>query len=314
MREKIHILAFYKYVDIKNPVGFREEHLAFCRNLGLRGRILVAREGVNGGVCGDLGQVERYKVELKKDDRFSDIEFKEDIGLEFPFRKMVVKVKKEIVRFEQDVDLAKKGRYISPEEFLEFYEGGEVDSGEVVVLDARNNYESRVGKFKGAITPDISLFKEFPKVARALRGKEDKKIVIYCTGGIRCEKASAYLVQQGFKNVNQLRGGILSFAQQFPESVWEGKCFVFDKRLIVGFGGEDSEISSCEICGGNCDLYRNCKNKKCDKLTVLCSACENEMKGCCGDDCLFSYKKELKEKEERNRGKKKGSTIEIVLN
>lgn len=308
------IIAFYKYVEIENPVEFRKRHLAFCRDLGLRGRILVAREGINGSVCGDETQIEKYKEKLRQDSKFSDIEFKEDFCLEWPFRKISVKVKKEIVRFEQDVDLSRKGNYISPQEFLELYANGEVDKGEVVIVDARNNYESRVGRFKGAITPDIELFKDFPKAVRALQAIKDKKIVMYCTGGIRCEKASAYLVRQGFKNVSQLRGGILAFAKEFPDSVWEGKCFVFDKRLIVGVNNDGEEISACEICGGDCDLYRNCKNKKCDKLTVLCLNCEDAMSGCCSDACFFSYEKELKEKEERNRGKKKDSTIEIVLN
>ncbi len=282
MSKDIHIILFYKYVDISSPREFAEEHLSYCKNLGVLGKVLVAGEGINGSVSGTADQIEDYKKNLQSDSRFSDIVFKEDLGLMHPFKKMIVRIKKEIVSFGLDVDLNNRGKHITPEEFLDLYNKKE----EVIILDARNNYESKVGKFKKALTPDIENFREFPKVADMLKGKKDKKIVMYCTGGIRCEKASAYLVQQGFKDVSQLSGGILEFGKKFPDSVWEGKCFVFDKRLLSKVNNNEDVIAKCEICSELCDFYRNCRNKKCNKLMIMCIYCDREMSGCCSKECF----------------------------
>ncbi len=284
MTEEIHILLFYKYAEIENPEKFAKSHLEFCKQIGVLGKVLVAHEGINGSISGTKEQVERYKEDLRKDKRFSDIVFKEDIGLMHPFTRMAVRIKNEIIALKAKVDMKNKGKYISPEEFLKLYEDGE----DVIILDARNNYESRVGKFKRAITPDIEVFREFPKVAEILADKKDKKIITYCTGGIRCEKASAYLKEHGFKNVYQLEGGIVSFCKKFPNSVWEGTCFVFDKRMLSNeIGGI---AGKCEICDADCDLYRNCKNFSCDKLTLICLGCEKKMNGCCSIKCLREFR------------------------
>jgi UPF0176 protein len=278
----IHILLFYKYVKIDNPKMFARKHLAICKKIGLLGRILVAKEGINGSVSGTEEQINEYKDQMSKNALFKDIIFKEDLGLENPFKKMNIKVKNELVRFEQNVNLSNTGKHISPEEFLDLYNKKE----DVIILDARNDYESKVGKFKNAITPSIKTFKEFPKVAELLKDQKDKKIVMYCTGGIRCEKASAYLIEKGFKNVSQLDGGILTFGKKFPDSVWEGKCFVFDKRMVSSINTNDSCLSKCQHCNKNCDLYRNCRNKTCDKLFSICKNCEDAMQGCCSEDCF----------------------------
>jgi UPF0176 protein len=153
-------------------------------------------------------------------------------------------------------------------------------------LDARNDYESRVGRFKNAITPNIKTFREFPKVLSELDGKKDKKILMYCTGGIRCEKASAFLKKEGFNNVYQLHGGILNFSKTFPNTIWEGKCFVFDKRLISEVNEGEKPITQCELCGLDCDLYKNCRNRECDKLTITCLNCERTFGGCCSKECF----------------------------
>lgn len=279
--EKIHILLFYKYVKIENPMEFSKLHLSFCNEIGLKGRILVAEEGINGSVSGSKEQTDYYIKMMHGDKRFSDIVFKEDLGLAHPFKKMQVKLKNEIVRFGQNVDLKNTGENLTPEEFIEF-----IKKDDVIVLDARNDYESKVGKFKGAITPAIKTFREFPKVLDELKGKEDKKIAMYCTGGIRCEKASAFLKENGFKNVYQLKGGILTFAKEYPDTVWEGTCFVFDKRLTSKVNSGDDAISGCDVCGVVCDLYRNCKQLDCNRLFVSCIECEQKLGGCCSQDCL----------------------------
>lgn len=287
MANKIHILLFYKYVNIDNPEKFMKEHLDNCNELGLKGRILVSEEGINGSVAGTIEQTEAYKKMLTSDKRFEGIQFKEDIGIMIPFRKMVIKIKKELVRFGQNVSLENTGKHLTPKEFLDVYNSGE----EVIILDARNDYESKVGKFKNAITPDIKKFTEFPKVAEQLKDKKDKKIVMYCTGGIRCEKASAYMKEQGFKDVSQLSGGILTFGKEFPDTVWEGTCFVFDKRLVSNINSNSDVISNCDICDTKCDLCRNCTNPACDKMIVCCNDCKIKMMGCCSIECLNACRK-----------------------
>lgn len=294
MANDIHILLFYKYVDIENPETFMVEHREMCKKLGLYGRILVAKEGINGSVAGTVEQTEAYKEAMRKDPRFSDMQFKEDIGISIPFRKMIVKVKREIVTFGQKVDLKNTGTHLTPKEFKELYDKGE----EMIVLDARNNYESKVGRFKNAITPDIEKFSDFPKVVDGLKDKKDKKIVMYCTGGIRCEKASAYMKEQGFKDVSQLKGGILTFGKEFPDTIWEGTCFVFDRRLTSTINGESKPITKCENCGVDCDLCKNCKNTLCDKYIIQCVDCKHLLNGCCSKECMLEHKR-LRDEQSR---------------
>src|SRR3989344_6013677 len=250
----LKVVAFYRYADIKDPEAFRKNHLEFCISLGIKGRILVAEEGINGSVSGTEGQIERYRAHLSSIQEFKGIEFKEDECLMHPFNKIKIKVKPELVRFEQPVSYKHAGEHLSPEQFLIMSQ-----QEDTILLDARNSYESRVGKFRKAITPDIKTFKEFPKALELIKDKKDKKILMYCTGGIRCEKASALLKKEGFKNVYQLHGGILSFGKSLPNTIWEGKCFVFDKRLISEINdSEEKPITECDICNIPCDLYKNC--------------------------------------------------------
>ncbi|MBI3334218.1 rhodanese-related sulfurtransferase [Candidatus Pacearchaeota archaeon] len=279
--ELIHILQFYQYVCLDEPELFARHHLSFCKEIGLRGRILVACEGINGSVSGTEEQTLQYRKVLQRDTRFKNMLFKEDSGLMHPFKKMVVKVKPELVRFEQDVDLKHAGMHVTPREFLEL-----AQKEDVIVLDARNDYESKVGKFKNAITPRIKNFREFPKVLELLKGKEDMKIAMYCTGGIRCEKASAFLKEHGFKEVYQLHGGILNFGKELPDTLWEGACFVFDKRLTSSINTDEKPITNCELCGIPCDLYKNCAHTLCDKFCIVCIECEKQYGGCCSLECF----------------------------
>jgi UPF0176 protein len=281
----LKVIAFYKYTDIEHPDKFRIKHLAFCKALGIKGRILVATEGINGSVSGTAEQIDAYKQHMFSDPQFNGIEFKEDTCLMHPFNKMIIKIKPELVRFEQSVSYKNAGQHLSPKQFLDMSQ-----QDNVLLLDARNNYESRVGKFKNAIAPEISTFREFPKVVKELEEHKDKKILMYCTGGIRCEKASAFLIQNGFQNVYQLHGGILSFAKQYPDTIWEGKCFVFDKRLLSDVNTQQTAITSCELCNVDCDLYKRCRNLECDKLSVICLSCERSFGGCCSKECFASLK------------------------
>ena len=289
-KQKIHVLLYYKFTDIENPEKFAQEQLELCKRTGVLGRILVGKEGINGSVSGTMEGTEEYKKEMKKDKRFSDMMFKEDISKSNPFTKIKVLVKNEIIAMKEKVNLSKKADYISPEDFLDLYKNKD---NNLIILDTRNDYEWKVGKFKNAMVLPIKTFRDFPNAVRKLlKGKENKKIVTYCTGGIRCEKASAFLKEQGFNEVYQLKDGILNFCKEYPNSVWEGKCFVFDKRLMTKVNNKDSFNANCVACEEDCDLCKNCRNVYCDKLVTLCVNCDKKMIGCCSLECLSEFKKQ----------------------
>ncbi len=296
----IHVILFYKFTNIEDPKRFSKKHQRFCNELGVLGKILVATEGINGSVSGSKEQIESYKSILRSQSQFADINFKEEISTFHPFKKMIVRVKKEIIRMDKQLNLQKTGKYITPRELIDLYNSDE----EFIVLDTRNNYESDVGKFKGAITPDIDSFRDFPKVLADLEDKKDKKIITYCTGGIRCEKATAYMLQEGFSDVYQLKDGILNFCKEYPNTLWEGKCFVFDQRLLSHVDPDSEIISQCSVCAEKSDRYINCKNVECDDLVVLCENCGEELSECCSSECAKIYKNYLKDKAYKNQGYK----------
>lgn len=299
----IHILLFYKFVPIENLEEFKMEHWKFCKDLGVLGKILIAKEGINGSISGTKEQVESYKEKLTSDSRFNDIVFKEETGLTHPFTRMIVRIRNEIVALKKEVDLSKTGDYISPRELYELYQNSVVGK-DFVIIDGRNSYEYKVGRFKGAIDPGTRTFRQFPEKVKDLKKFKDKKIIMYCTGGIRCEKATAVLREEGFENVYQLKDGIINFCQQFPNTFWEGSCFVFDKRLVSSVGQEESLISECEVCGVSCDLYKNCRSVSCDRLVILCVNCQRNLNGCCSEKCLEEFRNECIEKSFRKQNRR----------
>jgi UPF0176 protein len=294
------IILFYKFTEIADPERFVAGQRAFCRKEGILGKILVAGEGINGSLSGSLERIERYKNFLTGIQGFANITFKEETASFHPFKKLIVRVKKEIIRLEQDVDMSSRGKYITPEQLLALYESGE----DFVMLDTRNGYESDVGKFMNAVTPKIDSFREFPEALLELDGMKHRKIVTYCTGGIRCEKATAYMISRGFKEVYQLKDGIINFCQKYPNTLWEGKCFVFDERLISDIEAEGYVISCCKACGNSSDRYQNCRNTKCDGLVILCQRCSEKLEGCCSGDCLKDYKSRIRSKSRERQGYK----------
>ena len=296
----VHIILCYKFTEIADPEEFAAGQREFCRKVGLLGKILVAAEGINGSFSGTREQIERYKYYLTGIDGFSDITFKEETALFHPFKKLIVRVKKEIIRMEQELDMSRRGKYITPEELLRLYESGE----DFIMLDTRNKYESDVGRFRNAVTLPIDSFREFPEALEALRDKKYRKIVTYCTGGIRCEKATAYMTGSGFTDVCQLKDGIISFCQQYPDTVWEGKCFVFDDRLLSDVEAEGQVISRCVLCGESSDRYQNCRNPVCDDLVILCLKCSEGNEGCCSRKCLAEYREHIRRKTHERQGYK----------
>ena len=298
--KKIHILLFYKFQKIKNPEHMRRKFKIIFNNLLILGKILIAKEGINGSISGAKKQVEKFKEFLWSLPEFSDIKFKEEISFKHPFSKRIIRVRDEIVSLHKNVDINKTGKHLSPREFLNLYE----KKYEGIILDARNYYEYELGRFKNAIHGNIKTFREFPKFVEKFKKKfskkekGNKKIIMYCTGGIRCEKASAYMKNQGFKNVYQLEGGIINFCQQFPDTIWEGKCFVFDKRLMTDLNQNNKPITKCINCYELCDLYRNCKNVECDKLVIMCFKCQEKLQGCCSINCLTIFQRYARKRAE----------------
>ncbi|MCX8106219.1 MAG: rhodanese-related sulfurtransferase [Ignavibacterium album] len=285
------VLLFYKYVEVNNPEKLVSDHLDWCLQHDIRGRVFFAKEGVNGTVSGTLDNIEKYKKHLTSYPEFSDIWFKEDDFNSHAFKKMLVRLKKEIVHGDlENVKPEQGGRRLSPEELLKFYEEGK----EFVIVDARNWYESMIGKFKNAITPPLKNFREWKHyVDTELIKYKDKPVVTYCTGGIRCEKASAYLVEKGFKEVYQINGGIFNFIKKFPDTYWEGGMFVFDERRVVLANSKPElrHIAKCHFCGELTSYYINCHNIDCDRIIVCCHDCKIKNEYCCSDECRKSPNK-----------------------
>lgn len=278
---RIIISSFYKYIKIQNPEQFQKEHQGFCNKLGIKGKILISKEGINGTVSGIKEQISKYEKNLNKNILFLDIKFKRNTSNEHPFKKTIVRIRNEIVTSDFNVDINKKGPYITPKNLKKSLDNNE----DLILLDARNNYESKIGKFKNAITPNIKTFKDFKKIIPQLSNLKNKKIIMYCTGGVRCEKASALLMENGFNNVSQIEGGILNYIKQFPNTYFEGRCFVFDDRLSIPTGKNTFDISICELCHSPSGRYINCSNKNCDKLFICCEDCDLEMNHFCSKKC-----------------------------
>jgi len=277
------ILLYYHYTTIADPAEFAKEHLAFCRSLELKGRILVAHEGINGTVSGTVEQTNAYMEAMQADPLFQGMVFKIDESAVHAFKKMHVRPRPELVNLslEDDIDpRVMTGRYVEPAQFLE-----EMQQDDTIVIDARNTYEYDVGHFEGAIRPDVESFRELPQWIKENRELlEGKRILTYCTGGIRCEKFSGWLVREGFEDVGQLHGGIVTYGKDpvAKGQLWKGQCYVFDERLVVPINQVDpSVVGKDHFTGEPCERYINCANPECNKQ-ILCSE-ENEhvhMGGC----------------------------------
>lgn len=280
------VLGFYKYVDIADVEVLADKLREFCRPESFKGTILLSNEGINASISANRDDIDSFRSFITAYDYFSDLFFKEEETYgEHPFKKMKIKIKKEIVRFEQDVDLANRGRHITAEEFVQLYDNDGNLKEDVILIDTRNDYEYEVGHFKGATHFNLQTFREFADKLD-LESLKNKKVVMYCTGGIRCEKASAYVKEQGIENVSQLNQGIIQFGKEFEKSVWQGKCFVFDKRMVSPMNSEGEPISTCYICGTESDFQRNCKYELCNRFYVSCSRCEEKLNKCCSKDCM----------------------------
>ena len=283
------ILLYYCYTKIDDPDSFRIQHHLYCIENNLRGRIIIAKEGINGTISGLKADCEKYMEYLHNDPRFSHTEFKVEPFDSHAFRKLNVRVKDEIVHSGlKHIDPSKKtGKYIEPHEFKKIK-----NDDDVVIVDVRSNYEHNIGKFKNAISFDIENFRDFPGKVEELEKYKDKSVITYCTGGVKCEKASAYLIEKGFKYVYQLHGGIIKYGSEEGGEDFDGKCYVFDNRIIADVNKVNpTVISSCQICGTDCDRMVNCANPECNKHVPICDKCAEEMEGACSKKCKDHPKK-----------------------
>ncbi|MBC1553629.1 rhodanese-related sulfurtransferase [Listeria booriae] len=281
------VLLYYKYTTIDNPEQFATEHLAMCKEIGLKGRILVAEEGINGTVSGTIEETEKYIEAMHADPRFADMVFKIDAADKHAFQKMHVRPRTEIVSLslENDVNpLEVTGNYMEPEEFREA-----LKDENTVILDARNDYEFDLGHFRGAIRPDITAFRDLPDWVEENRDMfEDKKIVTYCTGGIRCEKFSGWLKTAGFDDVSQLHGGIATYGKDetVKGDLWDGMMYVFDERIAVPINRVDHTIVGKDYFDGTpCERYINCANPYCNKQILASEENEEKYLRSCSHEC-----------------------------
>ena len=306
-------VSFYRYVIIDNPEELRDSLFLQWNALKILGRIYVAHEGINAQMCVPEENWEIFKFNLKQDSRFANMPLKiaiEDDGKSF--YKLTIKTRPKIVADGLDdnaFDVTNVGNHLTAKEF-----NMAMENPETIIVDMRNHYESEVGKFVGAITPDADTFREeLPIVLEELKDKKDKKIIMYCTGGVRCEKASAYLKHHGFKDVSQLHGGVIDYVRQIKaeglESKFIGKNFVFDER--VGERITDDVIAQCHQCGASCDNHVNCANDDCHLLFIQCDACAEKMKGCCTPECVHIASLPAEEQRAIRKGRKKEDCLSV---
>ncbi len=274
------IILYYGFAPVADPVTLKLWQKTLCESLGLKGRIIVSKHGINGTLGGDMSALKKYVRATKEFPGFKKIDFKWSEGTGNDFPRLRVRVRDELVAFnapdEIKVDIkgiVGGGKHLKPAQVDQLVaERGD----EVVFFDGRNAFEAKIGKFKNAIIPDVQTSHDFIRDIES--GKydniKDKPIVTYCTGGIRCEILSAIMIDRGFKEVYQIDGGIVRYGEsQGDKSLWEGSLYVFDDRLNINFTDEAKTIGECEHCGGATSSFRNCKNLGCKDLVLLCDEC-----------------------------------------
>lgn len=298
-------ISFYRYVVISDPAALRDELFATWEKLGVLGRVYLSQEGINAQISVPQPQLEAFRKQIDASPLFSQVPFK--YAIEEPataFWKLIIKVRKQIVADNLPAgtyDIANVGKHLTAKEFNE-----EIDRGAVVV-DMRNKYESDIGRFEHAVIPKSQTFgEELLEVIQTLADKKDEKVLLYCTGGIRCEKASAFLKHHGFKDVNQLYGGIINYKHEIEreglESKFHGKNFVFDGRMAEAVTPE--VLGTCFTCKKPADTYDNCASDLCHALFIQCADCKTKMLGTCSEECRAIADLPLDERKKIRKGRK----------
>ena len=310
--EKRLTMSFYKYYHIKNTEIFRNFLFVELNKLDVLGRIYIAKEGINAQLSLPSKNIERLKKTIDQIPFLKKIRL--NIAIEHDdhsFLKLKIKIRKKIVADglkNKDYDINKNGVHVNAKEFNEL-----LVNQNTIAIDMRNHYESEIGHFDGANLPDVDSFREsLPFINdRFKKFKKTKNILMYCTGGIRCEKASAYMIKNGYKNVFQLEGGIIEYVRQIKsqkiENKFKGRNFVFDNRLSEKIS--DKIISSCHQCGSACDQHVNCNNDACHLLFLQCEKCKIKFNGCCSSHCKEIYSLPIDDQKKLRKGKKNTNKI-----
>lgn len=304
-------ISFYKYHHIQELQQFRDTLYLNMDKIGVLGRIYIAAEGINAQISVPANQFDNFKTYLYSIDFLNNVRLNvavQDDGKSF--FKLKILIRKKIVADGLDdnsFDVTNTGVHVDAEKFNQL-----ADDPNTVIVDMRNHYESEVGHFQGAVCPDVDTFREELQVVEDLmKEQKDKNLLMYCTGGIRCEKASAWMKHLGFKNVFQLEGGIIKYAQDVKSknlpNKFIGKNFVFDERL--GERISDDVIANCHQCGNPCDDHTNCKNDGCHLLFIQCKACAEKYEGCCSDECKEIIKLPVEAQKEIRKGINKGRQV-----
>ncbi len=280
------VILFYKYTDITYPKRMLKWQKKIGAELALKGRILIAQEGINGTLSGSSASIERYIEIMHNHEQFSDMVFKYSAGDGDCFPRLQVTIKPEIVRLcvdKQDAPLDHGGIHLTPEQTHTMLSK---KSDNLVVLDARNTFESDIGTFQGAVKAPIKHFRELPKyIDENIDQFKNKKVLMFCTGGVRCERATAYLKKKKVaQEVYQMDGGIHNYVKKYPDGYFRGKNYVFDSRIAMKVN--DDILGSCLLCKISCDDYINCLNALCNKHVICCAECLALYKGTCGQKCL----------------------------
>ncbi len=297
MTSPYQILLYYKYTDVSDPQALMHSQKTLCTKLGMKGRIIVAYEGINGTIEGTRSACKEYMEIMKADPRFTDIHWKISDGTPdgSAFPRLSVKVRKEIVSLHladdsEDINPNEiTGTHLTPEELRAWYEEGK----EFHIVDMRNDYELRSGKFEGTIFPELNNFRDLKKNLSKIGHLKNKPVLTVCTGGVRCEKASGLLVREGFENVYQLDGGIVSYMEKYPGKDFKGSLYVFDKRVTMHFEDPDIHeiIGRCQKCDTPSEQYVNCANLMCHDHFICCKNClEKNGSAFCNMRCKISWR------------------------
>lgn len=271
-KNEYEVILFYKYVGISDTELLKERERAVCSVLGLKGRIIIAKEGINGTLEGTPEATAKYREHILSDKRFKHMDVKRSVGTGNAFPRLSVKVKPEIVstKLPEHVDPTKKtGVHLPAHELKKWYDEGK----DFVVIDMRNEYEIESGHFDRTINPGLYASRDLPKAIDKLRIHKDKTVVTVCTGGVRCEKMSAYLLDQGFKDVYQLHNGMHTFMEKYPGQYFNGTLFTFDNRITMHWGGDRKIVGKCALCETPTETYRNCSNPVCNGKMLVCDGC-----------------------------------------
>lgn len=287
MQKDFWIIAYYIFTPIMDPQGEVQRQQKFLEDKDVKCRIYVAHNGINAQMSASTIDAQAYIDWMRQDQRFKEVQFKIDFYHEHVFPKTAVKFRKQLVALDEKVDLSTTGKHLSPKEWKEMLENKDEN---VLLLDVRNQYEWEIGHFEVAELPLLKTFREFSPYAKNLKHQYDPtqtKVMMYCTGGIRCELYSSLLKKEGFKEVYQLEGGVINYGKQESTAHWKGKLFVFDDRLSVSIDEKvDEVISRCFQCKELSDMYYNCANMDCNALFLCCFSCAKKLKGCCSNICM----------------------------